>query len=979
MKNLKKALVLVLAFAMVFGMFTIGASAATSFNDDEDIVNKEAVATMTQLGIINGYDDGTFAPKRIVTRAEMCKMIATALNGGTAPIFDANTVVFSDTKGHWANAYINFCFTKGIISGDSGRGGAFRPDATVTALEAAKMMLVALGYNATIAGFTGPDWANNVAMAANEKGLFAGLGALNVSAGLTRDSAAQLIYNGLDADMVEYSSTLATDADGKLVTVPVIKSANTTILKSKFGVKKVVGVLVANDTFALGSVSSKDSIDVFVRSIDGDTGATGVGKKVTYKVDASADLLGQEVAFFVKTSGSDTKVIGGVYPTTNNKVLTTYAALTNASVTTNGSLLKFAKDNGLTFETTAVSAPTSTEFTADATSYYIDNVFQSGTAITSNGNGVKLILIDNDNDGKVEVAMQVNSTLTRVVAYNASAKNLTLATAGVISFDDAFGYEYLAKNDYVNYTKLNGKYTFYKAESVTGKVTAYTDTKSFTVGGVVYKPSDTNLEAALTKVTTTANSISALGFSNTYTFYLDLAGNPVAYKIAEAGDTASNYAVVLNSGVSSTKDALTGADSYTGTVKILLADGTVATYTVDMLESYKKFAADGIYNTELIASGVARGFKKLDATGNETEAEMDSLSDLNTDAKKIAAFAGIISNPSNSVYGTDYGDKLADKFVTYTINDGKIVLAPTAQFTGGTVVKNQVTLGAKVMNSTTTFLYFGNNKGAAITGIAKLSTTPQAVTTYVADTNGVVKFVYIKAAPVTTAAGNYAYITSDVSVISENNKTYNTYQAVTATGELVTLKLETGVLTKNAVYTYEIDSNNVVTNPVLCDLNTGDITTANKTFTGYVSAINGEVVTLTAADGKTASFIATDLKVWNITGSTPFAGELSEYNQVTIVIDDSTPVKIVAAYVTKTTATSYAVKVGTTTIGYYYAGQTVELTATQVPSTSYKVTCNDAINTDWNGQAWVPAGGATTFTGGTAVTFTMPAAEVTLQ
>jgi len=45
MKNLKKALVLVLTFAMIFGMFTIGASAA-SFSDDEDIVNKEAVETM---------------------------------------------------------------------------------------------------------------------------------------------------------------------------------------------------------------------------------------------------------------------------------------------------------------------------------------------------------------------------------------------------------------------------------------------------------------------------------------------------------------------------------------------------------------------------------------------------------------------------------------------------------------------------------------------------------------------------------------------------------------------------------------------------------------------------------------------------------------------------------------------------------------------------------------------------------------------
>ena len=108
MKNLKKALVLVLAFAMVFSLFTFNASAA-SFADDDEIVNKEAVATMSQLGIINGYEDGTFLPKQVVTRAEMCKMICVALNGGVEPVLDSGATLFSDTKGHWAAKYINYC------------------------------------------------------------------------------------------------------------------------------------------------------------------------------------------------------------------------------------------------------------------------------------------------------------------------------------------------------------------------------------------------------------------------------------------------------------------------------------------------------------------------------------------------------------------------------------------------------------------------------------------------------------------------------------------------------------------------------------------------------------------------------------------------------------------------------------------------------------------------------------------------------
>ena len=76
----------------------------------------------------------------------------------------------TDVKGHWAESYINYCYSLGIIAG---RGnGKFDPSATVTALEAAKMLLVAVGYDPAIEGFEGADWAINVSVRADEQGIF---------------------------------------------------------------------------------------------------------------------------------------------------------------------------------------------------------------------------------------------------------------------------------------------------------------------------------------------------------------------------------------------------------------------------------------------------------------------------------------------------------------------------------------------------------------------------------------------------------------------------------------------------------------------------------------------------------------------------------------------------------------------------------------------------------------------------------------
>lgn len=191
--NLKKVLALVLAFACAFTMF-----AGAAFTDSADIkVDTEVVDTLVSLGVVNGYDDGSFKPNGTVTRAEMAKMIyVLRTNGGT----DATTYAvkmstdFNDVNNHWASGYIKYCYAYGIVAGKSST--VFAPDAPVTTVEAAKMLLVYSGVDAAQSGLTGAQWKANTMKLADQDGLLKGVEA-DIDAPLPRQYAAQMIYNEL--------------------------------------------------------------------------------------------------------------------------------------------------------------------------------------------------------------------------------------------------------------------------------------------------------------------------------------------------------------------------------------------------------------------------------------------------------------------------------------------------------------------------------------------------------------------------------------------------------------------------------------------------------------------------------------------------------------------------------------------------------------------------------------------------------------
>lgn len=614
MRNLKRVLSLALASVMLIGMMVVGASAANydDFSDKDKIVNKEAVSTLVELGVIAGKDDGTYDPTGIVTRGEMAKMICVVLNGGKDPsLGNVTKYSYTDTVGHWAAPYIEYCAIRGIVAGKG--DGTFGPNETVTGSQAAKMLLVAAGYQSAIEGFTGANWEVNTNVRANAVGLYDGLD-INPSQGLTRDSAAQMVYNILDVEQVTYKYTMVANGDGTFTSVTEIdKTAdNKTVLEDKFGAVKVEGVVVANEVADLNS-SKKNDNKVLVGSAL-DAGKTKIvitngGKDEdqneytgtqTFKVSTGLDQLGRTVRLYVKTgsSAANAKVFGSVIVTDDNKVVT------DAS---DDSINSVADDNSLDI----VSGTKVATNYADLTDLSSDAAKADGT------HGVQKILIDNNDDGDVDYVLLTTYVFGKVTGKSTSSDgSLTVnysgaATLSVDDKDDVVGFDDVAKNDYVLAAFIGGKLHVQKAESVTGTLDAYTST-SLTVDGTKYTVSAVGCYKSTSDDITPAKGYASKSeLDKDATFYLDVNGYIVAVGAPEA--SAYDYAYVWGSEA--------GSSIGTDRVKVTLSDGTKATYDLDD-DSDIDITSDGEYEGQIFAYKVTKNEIKL--TKPTTTAESES-------------------------------------------------------------------------------------------------------------------------------------------------------------------------------------------------------------------------------------------------------------------------------------------------------------------------------------------------------------------
>lgn len=307
MKNFKKVLALVLVLASLLGLATM-AGAATEYKDADKINADytEAIKVLDLIETMQGYPDGNFKPTATITREEAAKVIA-IFDNKDADISTYYTSInpFTDEKGRWGESYVGYGYRAGIIAGMNAT--TYAPTANVTGTQFLKMALVTLGYDQEKEGFVGTSWAVNVLALAKKIGLIDDLAdGWKPEHDLTREEAAQILLNALNAETVEYAQE-AKSADFK----PTTNADGAWVFKGKLYLTVAGAVKTGNKLYKDFDLKKEDSTDAFYRPYTKwtkDHVSVEIMKapKVTFTKKFSAcELL---VALGVKESDTKTKI-----------------------------------------------------------------------------------------------------------------------------------------------------------------------------------------------------------------------------------------------------------------------------------------------------------------------------------------------------------------------------------------------------------------------------------------------------------------------------------------------------------------------------------------------------------------------------------------------------------------------------------------------------------------------------------------------
>lgn len=289
---MKKTLRL-LSVLLVMAMMVSSVAFAATFSDVSSDKNYyESVSVLSALGIINGYNDGTFGPEKNVTRAEFSAMLMRALASGGVGDPDPAGMPFVDLGGAtWAISDIRTAYDLGIINGMSET--TFEPNSNVTYEQALKMVVCALNYGEHALQMqstmpAGMPWYSGYMQVAGDLGLVDGVNYV-LGQPAKRWEIAQIIYNAFDVYLLKKVEM----STGEVM----YQQTSDTILNSKLNVARSHGEILADGSSTLaadGSVARNGYALIY---------ESGSGKTVTYaKNGVGLDgLLGKSIEFFYKT------------------------------------------------------------------------------------------------------------------------------------------------------------------------------------------------------------------------------------------------------------------------------------------------------------------------------------------------------------------------------------------------------------------------------------------------------------------------------------------------------------------------------------------------------------------------------------------------------------------------------------------------------------------------------------------------------
>lgn len=192
---IRKTAAMILSASLVFSSSLCVWAAEEGGALPSDVLNtpyETAVGNLLEKDILSGYPDGLFHPSDKISRAETCVLVVKAMKPDANQLKASEDVTFSDLNGYaWAKPYIDYAVSRGIVSGSG--NGQFQPASDVSYVEAAAMMLNAIGY--TSKNLKG-EWPNNYTNKARELGVFKTVAdpvSLNINMTASRGDVANML------------------------------------------------------------------------------------------------------------------------------------------------------------------------------------------------------------------------------------------------------------------------------------------------------------------------------------------------------------------------------------------------------------------------------------------------------------------------------------------------------------------------------------------------------------------------------------------------------------------------------------------------------------------------------------------------------------------------------------------------------------------------------------------------------------------
>ncbi len=741
---MKKFLSLVLALVMTMSLVTISAG-ATEFKDLTDvdsIEHKEAVELFNKIGIITGYEDGSFGPEKTITREQAAKIIAImALGNDAASKLGVEKAPFPDVPATSQFAgYIGYCASTGIINGYN--DGTFKPKGTLTGYQFAKMLLGVLGYGVKDE-YVGTNWALNVARDGATIGLFDDA---TVTAGLiNRDNATQIAFNALNSNLVTYSELLGTYTAYNMMT------------------QTLLGTLASN-IFSLTTATKTDGYGYNTHAWR-QNGKIITGYYMTDKVlgtETDSSLTGNQL---FNAYGWDVNA-NGTYPT--------------VPVYVNGTL-EYNWD-----PSTALKSVATKYIAKGYTVNFVDVKENINGNMVFDGN-VEKIIVTIPYLAEVTAVKAATSSANRSVTLKVYAEKSGQAASWTINNVETEEFE---KGDYILITPSSNTsagfqdpLSMVKAQSVEGKVTAYYSNSaadnngSVTVDGTKY---NYNFIFASSKNLALGDSLAQGSYllnKSIYTFFLDDVGNVIGVKVKE--DAINDYAYVI----------AVGHDSFGkyNIVKVLTSDGKIGTYTVSSKSDTVAYDGDTTDN-KYAAVGEIYAY----SINSSNEIVLDKVQDLNATYDQVLySVASTVTSGANKSFSQGSITKFTKGYSLITMSDGSVAYA-----TDSTVFM--------YLDGSTVTTYVGKSNAPSITS-AKYASVVRTNVTEDGRTVPYATYIVVTTKPENTMTDNYLYVMGNYYGTTQdvNGDTVYLYKTI-KDGSVVNLAMDANTYGAG-VYLYGMD------------------------------------------------------------------------------------------------------------------------------------------------------------------------------